>query len=79
MENTTKTREALLHDVDKLKSTAFKVADDVRNHANAHVNQAKARVTDTFQSARDTLTANPLALLGIGFAAGLFFGFRFRR
>jgi len=80
MENsTTKTREALLHDVDKLKTTAFKVADDVRNHANAHVNQVKARATDTFETVHDTLTTHPLALVGVGFFFGMLFGLRLRR
>ena len=71
---TTKTQEALLRDVDKLKQNAGKVVQDVREHASAHIDETKQRVADTFQTARDTLTAHPFYLLGIGFAAGLFLG-----
>jgi ElaB/YqjD/DUF883 family membrane-anchored ribosome-binding protein len=81
MENhtTSKTREALLHDVDKLKRNAVQVAQDVRDHATAHVDETKQRVTDTILTVRETLTTHPLSLLGIGFVMGLFFGLRFRR
>ena len=46
MENntTTKTRETLLHDVDKLKRSAVQVAQDARKHAAAQVNETKERV-----------------------------------
>ena len=81
MENltTSKTRETLLQDVGKLKRDAVRVARDVQDHATAHVDETKQRVTDTFLTIRENLTTHPLALLGIGFAVGLFFGFRFRR
>jgi len=81
MENhaTTKTRETLLHDVDKLKRTAAQVAQDVRDHATAHVDETKQRVTDTFETVRENLVTHPLSLLGIGFVVGLFFGLRISR
>jgi ElaB/YqjD/DUF883 family membrane-anchored ribosome-binding protein len=77
--NTTKTREALIEDVDKLKKNAVQVANDFRNHATAHVDETKQRVTDTIETVRENLTTHPAALLGVGFALGLLFGLRFRR
>ena len=81
MENhtTSKTREALFQDVDKLKRDAVQVAQDVRNHATAHVDETKQRVTHAIQTARETLTTHPLTLLGIGFGIGLILGVRIRR
>jgi len=81
MENhtTSDTRAALLKDVDKLKRNAVQVAQDVREHATAHVDETKQRVSDTVQSLRDNLTEQPLTLLGIGFAVGLLVGLRLRR
>jgi ElaB/YqjD/DUF883 family membrane-anchored ribosome-binding protein len=77
--STDKTRDALFEDVGKLKRNAAQVAQDVRDHATAHVDETKQRVTDTFLTVRENLTTHPLALIGIGFAFGLFLGFRFRR
>jgi len=81
MENptTSKTRETLLRDVGKLQRNAVQVAQDVRDHATARVDETKQRVTDTILSARENLTTHPFTIFGIGFAVGLFFGFRFRR
>jgi ElaB/YqjD/DUF883 family membrane-anchored ribosome-binding protein len=81
MENhtTSKTRQALLHDVDKLKRNAVQVAEDVRDHASAHVDETKQRVTDAIQTVRENLTTHPLALLGVGFTVGFLLAFRFRR
>jgi ElaB/YqjD/DUF883 family membrane-anchored ribosome-binding protein len=76
---TTSTREALAKDVDTLKTTATQVVQDVKDHASAHVDQAKQRVTDTIQSAQDRLTENPWTLLGIGFGIGVIVGLRLRR
>jgi ElaB/YqjD/DUF883 family membrane-anchored ribosome-binding protein len=73
------TRDVLLKDVDQLKRSAVQIAHDVRDHATAHVDQTKQRVTDTFQSMSDTLTEKPWTLLGIGFAVGLVVGLRLRR
>jgi ElaB/YqjD/DUF883 family membrane-anchored ribosome-binding protein len=81
MENhtTSKTRQTLLHDVDKLKRNAVQIAEDVRDHATAHIDETKQRVTDTIQTVRENLTTHPLSLLGIGFAVGLLWGLRVRR
>jgi len=81
MENTTtlKTREALINDVDKLKRDAAQVAQDVRNHANAHVDETKRRMNETILTVRESLTSHPFTLLGIGFVFGFLFGFRFGR
>jgi ElaB/YqjD/DUF883 family membrane-anchored ribosome-binding protein len=76
---TAKTRDALLHDVDKLKRDAVQVVNDVRKHATAHVDETKERVTDTIDAFRENLTAHPLALLGAGFVLGVLVGFRLRR
>jgi hypothetical protein len=81
MENltTSKTREVLLQDVGKLKRDAVRVAQDVQDHATAHVDETKQKVTDTILTVRDTLTTHPISLLGVGFAVGLLVGFRFHR
>lgn len=76
---TSKTRDALVQDVGKLKRNAVQVAQDVQEHAAAHVDQTKQRVTDAIQTAQEALTTHPLALLGIGFGIGFLFGLRFRR
>ena len=73
---TTKTGEALIQDVDRLKHDAARVVLDVREHANAHVQETRQRVTDTFATVRDRLAANPLYLIGFGFALGLLLGLR---
>jgi ElaB/YqjD/DUF883 family membrane-anchored ribosome-binding protein len=80
------TRQALVKDgqlfvkdVDKLKRDAIQIAEDVREHANAHVMQNKQRVTDTLGFVRDTFNANPWALVGAGVAVGIFLGFALRR
>ncbi len=80
MENltTSDTRQALVNDVNRLKGDAFQVAQDVKNHANAHVDETKQRVTDTIITVRENLTSHPLSLIALGFAFGLFVGFRFR-
>ena len=73
---TTKTGEALFHDVDLLKNDAVRVVRDVREHANAHVEQTRQRMSDTFATVRERLAANPLYLIGFGFALGLLLGLR---
>jgi ElaB/YqjD/DUF883 family membrane-anchored ribosome-binding protein len=75
----TKTREALVKDVEKLKKDAVNVVQDVREHANAHVDETKQRVTDTIQSVQDRLTSHPLTLLGVGLFVGFLFGLKFSR
>ena len=80
MENhTKKTRQALVHDVAELKRNATQVAQDVREHASAHVDATKQRVSDTFLTVKESVTSHPFSLLGIGFVLGFLFGFRFRR
>jgi ElaB/YqjD/DUF883 family membrane-anchored ribosome-binding protein len=80
MENLTeKTRDALVKDVGKLKNDAARVAQDVRDHATAHVDETRQRVSDTILTIREGLTTHPLTLIGMGFAFGLLLGFRFRR
>jgi ElaB/YqjD/DUF883 family membrane-anchored ribosome-binding protein len=81
MENhtTSKTREALLKDVDKLKQNAVQVVQDVRNHANAHVDATKQRVTDVVTATRENFLAHPMSLVGVGFAFGLLLGLKLRR
>jgi ElaB/YqjD/DUF883 family membrane-anchored ribosome-binding protein len=73
---TVQTREALLQDVDKLKRDATRVVRDMREHAQAHVDQTRQRVTDTVGAVRERLSANPLYLIGFGFALGLLLGLR---
>jgi ElaB/YqjD/DUF883 family membrane-anchored ribosome-binding protein len=76
--HTSETRQALVKDVDKLKQNAVQIAQDVRDHASAHVDETKQRVTDTYVNAREALTENPLAILGIGFVLGLIVGLKLR-
>jgi ElaB/YqjD/DUF883 family membrane-anchored ribosome-binding protein len=81
MENHTpdSTRKTLLKDVDTLKRDAVQVAQDVKDHAAAHVDQTRQQVTDTIQSVRDNVAEKPWTLLGVGFALGLVVGWRLRR
>jgi ElaB/YqjD/DUF883 family membrane-anchored ribosome-binding protein len=76
---TDKTRDTLLKDVGKLKRDAVQIAQDVRDHATAHVDETKQKVTDGLQAVRDHLNTHPLAVLGVVFAAGVLFGLRMRR
>ena len=78
-QNLVKDGQAFVQDVDKLKRDAAQIAEDVRDHANAHVMQTRQRVADTVELVRDTFNANPLALVGAGVAAGLFLGFLLHR
>ena len=77
--SSSKTRDVLLKDVDKLKQDAVQVAKDVRNHATAHVDETKQRVNDTLQNFQNELTTHPFTVLGVGFALGFLFGLRFSR
>jgi ElaB/YqjD/DUF883 family membrane-anchored ribosome-binding protein len=88
MENhtTSRTRETLVKDIDKLKDNALQlkenaiqVAQDVKNHAAARVDDTKQRFNDTVVTTREYLVAHPLSLLGAGFVVGLLFGLRLRR
>lgn len=77
--NLVKDGQAFVQDVDRLKRDAVQIAEDVRDHANAHVLQTRQRVTDTVELVRDTFRTNPLALVGAGIAAGLFLGYLLHR
>jgi len=74
MATTTQTRDALIHDIDKLKNNASQVAQDLRNHASAHLDERRHQI----ESVRDNLVARPFTLLGIGFGVGLLLGLRLR-
>jgi len=63
----------------QLKENALKIAQDVKDHAVAHVDDTRKRVTDTFVTTREYMVAHPLSLLGAGFVVGLLFGLRLRR
>jgi len=76
---TSQTRKTLLKDVGNLKRDAVQIAQDVQDHASAHVDETRQRVSETINTVRETLVANPFALLGVGFAIGLFLGIRFSR
>jgi ElaB/YqjD/DUF883 family membrane-anchored ribosome-binding protein len=78
-QNLVKDGQLFVQDVDKLKRDAVQIAEDVRDHANAHVLQTRQRITDTVGIVRDTFTTNPLALVGVGVALGLFLAFTLRR
>jgi ElaB/YqjD/DUF883 family membrane-anchored ribosome-binding protein len=82
MENnnsTTETRDALVKDVAQLKQDAAQIAQDVKAHANAHVDQTKKRFNDALSNAKATIAARPLAILATGIVLGYIFGARRRR
>jgi ElaB/YqjD/DUF883 family membrane-anchored ribosome-binding protein len=81
MENnkTAETRDVLIKDVNRLKENAVQIAQDVRDHAAAHVDDTKAMVRGAIASARENVMAHPMSLVGAGFALGLLLGMRFRR
>jgi ElaB/YqjD/DUF883 family membrane-anchored ribosome-binding protein len=78
MENhtTAQTRDVLIKDVDTLKRDAIKITQDVKKHANAHVDETRQRFQDAFDQARDFVNDHPLALIGAGFFLGFVFGRR---
>ena len=73
-----RTREVLTQDVTDLKKDAVKIAQDVKERANAHVDDTRQKVNDALQRVRDTASAHPFALLGIGLALGFVLGWRRR-
>jgi ElaB/YqjD/DUF883 family membrane-anchored ribosome-binding protein len=89
MENHTasaRTHQTLVKDIGKLKDNALQfkenalqVAQDVKNHAAAHVGDTRQRLTDTVVTTREYMVSHPLSLLGAGFVVGLLFGLRLRR
>jgi ElaB/YqjD/DUF883 family membrane-anchored ribosome-binding protein len=76
--NTARTRAALLQDVGELKRSAAQVAQDVREHAVAHVDETRQRVAQATSALRERMTTNPLALVGIGFVVGFLLALRIR-
>jgi ElaB/YqjD/DUF883 family membrane-anchored ribosome-binding protein len=80
MENnsTNSTREALVNDISNLKRDVTQVAQDVKDHAGAHVEATKQRINDKVQAVRDAAAARPLLVLGIGFLIGFILGVRRR-
>jgi ElaB/YqjD/DUF883 family membrane-anchored ribosome-binding protein len=79
MESTTETRDALVKDVQQLKSDVAKITNDAKSHAHAHVDHARKRVNDVIESTQAQLAAHPFAILGFGVVLGFFFGRRRRR
>ena len=81
MENhsSSETRDVLVKDVNELKKNVVQVAQDVRQHASAHVDETKQRVKETVKNFQDSLGPHPVMLLGLGFALGFLFGLRFSR
>lgn len=78
-QNLVKDSQLFVKDVDQLKRDALQIAEDVRDHANAHVTQTRQRVADTLGLVRETVSTNPWALVGAGVALGIFLGLAFRR
>jgi ElaB/YqjD/DUF883 family membrane-anchored ribosome-binding protein len=81
MENnhlTSQTRETLTKDVNNLKRDARQIADDVKKHAVAHVDETKQRINDTIDFVRNYATTHPFALLGFGVVFGFILGRRRR-
>ena len=76
--NSLETRQAIVKDVDRLKRDTLQIAQDVRQHANAHIDETKQRVTDGVEMVRDLVNAHPLALAGIAFAIGMLTGLALR-
>jgi ElaB/YqjD/DUF883 family membrane-anchored ribosome-binding protein len=75
---TAATREALIKDVDKLKRDTVQITQDVKEHATAHVDEARKKVNDSLQAVRDGISEHPFAILGIGLFVGFLFGLRHR-
>jgi ElaB/YqjD/DUF883 family membrane-anchored ribosome-binding protein len=73
------THDALVSDTAKLKKSVSKVAEDVKDHATAHVNFVKDKATDTIEKIADYARENPLHIAAGAFALGLFIGFTRRK
>jgi len=78
-DSTTETHEALVKDVAKLKKDATQIAQDVKAHANAHVDKTKKRFNEAVSNAQSTAAAHPFAILAAGVVLGYIFGARRRR
>jgi chaperonin GroEL (HSP60 family) len=77
--STSDTRETLVKDVNQLKQDATRIAQDVKAHANAHVDETKRRLNDALNAVQARLAERPLLLLGVGFVLGYVFAGRRRR
>lgn len=73
---TRKTGEALTQDVDRLKRDASRMVQDARQHAQAHVAATRDFVGQAVESMQARVMANPLYLLGLGVALGVWIGLR---
>ena len=75
----TTTRETLIDDAETLKRDVGQVAQDVRKHANSHVDFVRNKASDSLQRISDYVRENPLCVVGAAFALGLFVGFTRRK
>ena len=81
MENhtTDRTRDAVLSDVETIKRTTVQLAQDVKDHATAQLDEKKKKVSDAIETIRESVSAHPFALLGFGLFVGYVLGLRRRR
>lgn len=73
------TRQALVDDAVELKRNVGQIAQDVKEHATAHVDFVKDRANDSYQRACDHARENPLHLIAAAFFFGLVIGFTRRK
>jgi ElaB/YqjD/DUF883 family membrane-anchored ribosome-binding protein len=73
------TRDALVSDASKLKENVGQIAQDMKDHATAHVDFVWDKASDTIQRISDYARQNPLHLAGAAFALGLFLGYTRRK
>ncbi len=73
------TRETLINDTTKLKENVGQIAQDVRDHASAHVDFVKGKANDSVSQLVDYARENPLHVVGGAFALGLIVGFALRK
>jgi ElaB/YqjD/DUF883 family membrane-anchored ribosome-binding protein len=74
-----RTHDALVTDAAKLKQNVTKVAEDVKDHAAAHVHFVKDKASDTLEKIADYARENPLHIAAAAFVLGLFIGFTRRK
>ena len=66
----TNTRETLVKDADDLKRNVGKVAQDVKEHATAHVDFVKDHANDTYQQLSNYARENPIQVVAGAFVLG---------
>jgi hypothetical protein len=79
MENnhvTAQTRDALVKDVANLKRDVSQIAQDVRAHADAHIEATKQLVNEKLEAMRENVSHRPLTILFVGFVLGYLFAGR---